>query len=248
MAEHPKRLREWLDNKDIDKVIFVSQWHRDLAKSIKDHECYVIPNGTYLYDVGDVPKRDNRLIWSSNAVRGLKVVVYDIFPELKKIIPDIELHVAGGNVIYNCSKSQAESKDKNVYSCLYENGKLKDGVFHHGALTQVELARFNKSGTLMIFPLTNRSETGSICTVQAMANLTPVIARNRCVLPELVGNRGVIIDENANNKTWVDTIVEVLRNKKKYQTYQDNCLKWRNDYLWSNITKRVEKDFKEFLA
>jgi hypothetical protein len=48
-AEHPKDLLTWLNNGLVDKIVFVSKWHSDIAKKIPADKKYIIPNGTYLY-------------------------------------------------------------------------------------------------------------------------------------------------------------------------------------------------------
>lgn len=251
-AEHPGDLLTWINSGSVDKVIFVSQWHSDIAKKIPADKKFVIPNGTYLYPVKG-EKKKNRIVWASNPTRGLSVLANEIFPRVQKLIPDIELHVAGGFNIYNNKPNEAKAKDIKSYSVLYDGDKLKKGMFRYGSLTQSELAQFLHEGTLLVYPLTNRSETGSIVCVQAMANLTPVITYNKCVMPELVGGsiyteRGLCIKEKTTFDNFAKIIENLLVNEDKmYDLFQDNCKSWRKDYLWDSIAKQAEKKFMEFL-
>jgi len=246
MAEHPGKLLEWLKIGAIDKVIFVSQWHSDLAKKIPAHQKYVIPNGTEKLTVKG-RKKKNRIIWASNPTRGLKVLAKEIFPEVKKQIPKVELHVAGGHSIYDRTPNEANGQDKKDYSCLYDGDKLKDGMFHHGVLNQQELAQFMHDGTLLVYPLTNRSETGSIITVQSQMYLTPCIVKNECVFPELVNvSRGMVLN-NLDVNMWITTIANMLKDNELYKSKKDGCKKWRSKYEWKNIVKNVDKDFRGFV-
>jgi len=251
-AEHPKRFLEWLKIGSIDKVIFVSNWHRGLAKKLDDDVCYVIPNGTRLLTVKG-EKKKNRLIWASNPTRGLSVLANEIFPEVQKRIPDIELHVAGGFEIYNYTLNEAKRKNEISYSCLFKDWKnkvFKKGMRWYGALGQSELAQFFHEGTLLVYPLTNRSETGSIVAVQSMAYLTPVITKADCVFPELVGGgieaRGLTLPKGVGCSLWAQAIETMLTSEKMYKQAQVNCRKWREKYLWHNIAEQVEKDFKRW--
>lgn len=244
-AEHPGDLLKWLHDGSVDKVIFVSQWHSDIAKKIPADQKYVIPNGTYLYPTKG-EKKKNRIVWASNPTRGLSVLANEIFPRVKKLMSDVELHVAGSFDIYNYTTNEVKRKDAMSYGCLYESyekGNLKENMFRYGSLTQSELGQFMHEGTLLVYPLTNRSETGSIVCVQAMANLTPVITYNKCVMPELIGNRGVLMHEHDKNDydEWAKTIKNVF-NDSIYFKMQDNCKKWRDNYLWSNIAKKFHND------
>jgi glycosyltransferase involved in cell wall biosynthesis len=252
-AEHPKDLLTWLNDGNVDKIIFVSKWHSDIAKKIPSDKKYIIPNGTYLYETKG-RKKTNRIVWASNPTRGLSVLANEIYPRVKKLIPEIELHVAGSFDIYNYKENEVKRKDRMSYGCLYEDfdkGILKDGCFRYGSLSQSELGQFMHDGTLLVYPLTNRSETGSIVCVQAMANLTPVITYDKCVMPELVGltsdDRGCLIPENKDFNHWANLIKFLIDRKDLYKQCQENCKKWRDNYLWHNIAKRTEKDFQELV-
>jgi glycosyltransferase involved in cell wall biosynthesis len=250
-AEHPGDLLTWVIGGLVDKVIFVSKWHSDIAKKFPDDKKYIIPNGTYLYPVTG-EKKKNRIIWASNPTRGLSVLANEIFPRVQKLIPGIELHVAGGFDIYNNKLNEAKGKDNKSYSVLYENddpnGKLKKNIYRYGSLNQKDLAQFMHEGTLLVYPLTNRSETGSIVCVQAMANLTPVITYDKCVMPELIGDRGICTNEKDSYDIFTDYIFQILTDVfNYYEKFQDNCKNWRDDYLWSTIAKKTSDDFQEFI-
>jgi glycosyltransferase involved in cell wall biosynthesis len=254
-AEHPGDLLTWVQNGSVDQVIFVSKWHSDVAKKFPDDKKYIIPNGTYLYPVKG-EKKKNRIVWASNPTRGLSVLANEIFPRVQKLIPDIELHVAGGFDIYNNKPNEAKGKDNKSYSVLYENGdvngSLKKNIVRYGSLTQSELGQFMHEGTLLVYPLTNRSETGSIVCVQAMANLTPVITYDKCVMSELIRDRGVLIPEkNTTYDDWADTIKSVLMQESikegYYYYFQRACDNWRNNYLWQTIALQFDHDLKEMI-
>jgi glycosyltransferase involved in cell wall biosynthesis len=177
----------------------------------------------------------------------------EIFPRVKKLLPEIELHVAGSFDIYNYKSNEVKRKDRMSYNCLYKDydkGILKDGCFRYGSLTQKELDQFMHEGTLLVYPLTNRSETGSIVCVQAMANLTPVITINKCVMPELVGERGILMNDKFNNThydLWAYNIKELLNDTYLYKEYQKACKEWRDKYLWNHIAETVNHNFQEWI-
>jgi glycosyltransferase involved in cell wall biosynthesis len=247
-AEHPGDLAQWLNTGAVDKVICVSEWHRSITKLPKD-KIYVIPNGTHYYKPKGAKKK-NRIIWASNPTRGLHLLATEIFPSVKKKIPSAELHVAGGFGIYNNSPGEADKKNKVSYGYL----KGMKGVKYHGPLNQKDLAQFFHEGSLLVYPLTNRSETGSIVTVQAMTYLTPVIGLYDCVFPELVGRdedpngRGYLIFKESRHDydLWARIIVHALKKRETYKRLQANCRKWRDAYNWTNIVRKVEADFRRW--
>ena len=251
LAQHPGQLFQWKRDGLIDRVAFVSDWHRDLAlkKNFKAEHTMIIRNGFDLYPVrGD--KKKNRIIWASNPKRGLPTLAEGIFPILKERMPELELHVAGSHKIYNFRDDDAEKKDAISYGFLYKNGfgnDLKDGYFYHGRLNQEELAQFFHEGTLLVYPLSNFSETGSIVVVQSLGYLTPAIVRDRCVMPELVGSlgeRGYVMPDNVMEyDAWAKIIQDIIE-QKKYIVKKENCKAWREKYLWSTIGKQLQEDLQ----
>ena len=238
IAEKPEFLNKWAKSGSMDMALFVSDWMKNLCKQFPEDLIYVLRNGCDDYEVTG-RKKTNRLVWASNPSRGLSMVANEIFPKLKKKIKNLELHVAGSQSIYNFTPEEAEQRDKMFYSCLFKDNKydtdLKEGVYWYRALGQKEMAQMFHEGTLLLFPLTNRSETGSLVTVMSLFYKTPAIVLNRAVLPELVGkDRGIILDDT-DVDLWVDETYKLLKNKERYKKMQKACEKWRGKYLWKNI-------------
>jgi hypothetical protein len=83
-------------------IITLNEWHRNNLllqyPSLDQNKVYCAPNGVdlKLFPSAKV-KKDNRVIWSSCAERGLDILINDIYPIVKQQVPDFGIDVAGYN-------------------------------------------------------------------------------------------------------------------------------------------------------
>lgn len=86
-------------NDDFVTLVTLNDFHRtNLLKQYPSlsNDILMIPNGLDLSLFDDnCEKRDNRIIWSSCAERGLDILINDIYPLVKKEIPDFGIDIAG---------------------------------------------------------------------------------------------------------------------------------------------------------
>lgn len=88
-------------NDDFVTIVTLNEWHRKnlLAQYHSITKLPIcIPNGLDLSLFKDEKlQRDNHILWSSCAERGLNILVNDIYPIVKQEIPDFGIDVAGYN-------------------------------------------------------------------------------------------------------------------------------------------------------
>lgn len=85
--------------KNIDRIIFVSQYHRDLYPFISEDKCFVSGNGISPEEFealdGKIERDPHKVIYMSSHVRGLEMV-YKVWPDVIKEIPDASLDIYYG--------------------------------------------------------------------------------------------------------------------------------------------------------
>lgn len=184
-----------------DKILALSEWHKQNLLSVHnvhpDH-ILVTRNGIDLDKfssgplelVGDVYKSPNfveknkyRCINSSSPDRSWAVLL-EVFPEIKKQVPEAELHLYYG--FDNWKKSAANDPlQKDLIAKLEHQINNTEGVFYHGRVNENELiTEFRKSG-VWTYP-TWFSETSCISAMQAIAAGCYVVTSNIAALKETV--------------------------------------------------------------
>jgi glycosyltransferase involved in cell wall biosynthesis len=150
---------------NVDKIIFLSKWHSKNVPGIPDGKIFISNNGITLEDFNDLPeKRPNSLIWSSSPDRGLVPFMENIWPLIKKEIPDVTLDICYGT--QNIEKEMASSPYlREVYDKCQEIFKM-EGVTNHGRIPHRKLAKL--MGSTMVMPYASEfGETNMISSQEA---------------------------------------------------------------------------------
>lgn len=89
---------------DFLTIVTLNEWHKEnLLKQYNIPANHIIcaPNGLdlSLFDNKKTPIKDHRVLWSSCAERGLDILVKEIYPRVKKYVPDFGIDVVGYNDI-----------------------------------------------------------------------------------------------------------------------------------------------------
>ncbi len=191
-----------------DIVWCLSDWHRSFVL-----QCYpwmppgkvqVTRNGIdpVRFSRTDVPRDPHRAIYSSSPDRGLQAVV-DAWPEVRKRVPDAELHcfygftnwrlslqLGGENGIPHCSRAALDKLEAAVAST--------PGVVMHGRVNGQQLAEAMLGASVWAYG-TWFSETSCITAMEAQA------AGLVCVCPPLAALAETVRDVN---RIWTGDLVK----------------------------------------
>jgi tetratricopeptide (TPR) repeat protein len=227
---------------NIDKVIFVSEYHAELYDgTIPMTKWFISGNGidpTQFEDTDGKYDRDlHRCLYMSSHVRGLELL-YDIWPEVKKAVPDATL-----DVYYGWKTFDAANKD-NPERMAYKEKMLKwarelDGVEDRGRIGHDEIAaEIQKSGALA-YPCTF-PEVYNISTVKAIAGgATPITSDFGC-LPDYAPYCTQVHlgkDRDTFKRQYARVLINHLRAPQVEATRQHNALEARKKYSWSNTAE-----------
>lgn len=160
---HPEHFNQKIYD-SIDKIFFLSKWHRTNLPDCPEDKVFITNNGINPADFKELPpKRPNSLIWSSSYDRGLLPFMKNIWPLIKKEIPDVTLDVAYG---WNNIEKEMEliPSLKQLYTELSPILENTPGVTHHGRISHKALAQL--MGSSMVYPYA--SEFGETCNMTSM--------------------------------------------------------------------------------
>ncbi len=217
-----------------DKFLILSRYHyRFFSEAypwIPTDFFDILPNGLDLTRFEQTVERNpKKLIYSSNPDRGLTILL-DMFEELHKWDPELELHVFG---YYpdNVRKHPTYWRDM-------------PGLIYRGYHNQKDLAREYMSSKLWLYPCT-WLETFCITAIEAQAAGTPCIVSEWGPLRERIGNAGIVIDgliKDQNHKNrFINSIKELLSNDKQWNEYSRNGLEQAKHFTWKSTAEAFIK-------
>ncbi|AGB42256.1 glycosyltransferase [Halobacteroides halobius DSM 5150] len=125
---------------------------------------------------------------------------------------------------------------------LKDYGLNNERVIFTGYVTDDELKFLYDQAELFLF--LSLYEGFGIPILEAMGSKTPVIASNRSVIPEIVGDGGKIV--NPNNETEVvNAICNILKSQELYCKIINKGVKNLNRFSWLELAKLTLKQYKE---
>lgn len=228
--------------KNIDRIFALTQWHKksimNYFPDIPENKFFIARNGvdTKLYKE-NIERNPYKLIYSSTPFRGLDVLLH-VFPEIKKRVPQAELHIFSSMKVYGYP-------EKDSYEFLYEKARTMEGVHYHGTITRKELAKEMMSSAILAYP-NHYDESCCITAMEAVTAGTPIVTSNRAALPEIIPKGcAILIDGDSNTKEYqeqfVDKIVNILKHKELWQEMHNACK--GHDFTWETISKEWIKEF-----
>lgn len=227
-------------NYDFVTIVTLNNWHKNNLKSQYStlvNEPICIPNGVDLSLFPTVcnTSRDNRILWSSSKFRGLNILIRDIYPIVKKEIPDFGIDIA------SYDNNLDEYKDSN-----YDIRVL-------GGLTKTELYNEMQKHKLWFYPGTF-AETFCITAIEAIMNGQQVVS------PITYGMRPTLEFINdiqmkyhfSNNEEYnkavneaANKIIEILKSDyntpEVYERIKDKIV---NEYNWSFSVNKYLTHYK----
>jgi len=188
----------------IDRFFCLSQWHKgfflEAHKCVHPDQVIVTRNGIDLtrFDEathgGPVARNPHRAVYGSSPDRGMEVAV-KVWPEVRKRIPDAELHIFYGFQTWEVSARSAN--DRGQIELIERLKRTLDeakshGVHFHGRVDQVRLAKEFLSSGVWAYP-TWFTETSCITAMEAQAAGLHIVTSPIAALNETVADRGLLI-------------------------------------------------------
>ena len=184
-----------------------------------------------------------RIITTSSYDRGLFHTL-EMWPDVKKAVPDAELHIFYGwqlfDKFYSNNPASMAWKEK-----MMEMMK-QDGVTDHGRVPQKELVKEYEASGIWAYS-THFGEINCISAIKAQAYGCEPVVVNYAALKETVqfGRKieGDIYDKETKEefkKQLIDALIHPLSDDKRLEMQ-----KWAQDtYSWTKIAQQWSEEFK----
>ncbi len=151
---------------------------------------------------------------------------------VKKKVPDVKLRIIG-----------RDWGVKNQLVELTNQLNIKENVEFMGEISFEKLIeQYNR---VKAFVLTSKYEALGVTIMEAIGCGTPVIVTSVGGTPEVVGNAGILCEEN--EESVAKGIIEVLTNEEKYNKLRENTKIRRKDFDWDDIAKKVKSVYEKTL-
>lgn len=229
------------ENINVDKIMVKSEYHKTLLPEEVHEKVIVIGNGidTNLLKKAKGDNKPHKILYASSYDRGLYGLL-KIWPEVKKAVPEAELHICYGWNLFEqlYAHNPAMMKWKSEMERLMKH----EGIIHHGRVGKVELYNIAKNCGIWAYPTTFEEIhciTGAYC--QALG-LTPVVFNYAAL--ETTVQHGCKIELDPHDPKSIDVykkeLIKTIKNPK------DNLkmIEWAMDnFNWQSVAERWESEF-----
>jgi len=239
--------QERLDN--LDKVIVLSKYHRSLFPNIPDDKIFLSTNGITPEDFEGIKEKRNpkRIIWMSSHVRGLQLL-YDMWPDIKKAVPDAILDIYYGWESYiNVNKDNPERMIW-MEEMVRQGKELKD-VEDHGKISQPQIVREIFRSGIWAYPCPF-PEISCITALKAQAGGAIPVSSNFAALDETVQfGIKVPMSQMAEdtpvgkwNKQEIErykqALIEMLQKPALQEKIRPEMMRWGREQSWAKVAEQ----------
>lgn len=243
---------------NLDKVILLSRYHRSCFPEILEEKVFYSGNGI---DPEDFEKVDNkyerdphRMIYMSSHVRGLDLV-YTIWPDVIKAVPDAKLDVYYGwgsfDAIHRDNPERMAWKQ-----AMVAKAETLEGVTDHGKVGQdIIVQEIQKSG-VWVYPCPF-PEIYCITAIKAQAGGAVPVSSNFAALDETVQFGTKIPMKQLDEKTPVGdwdskeltmfktALIDMLSNPQAQELIRPKMMDWARTQSWDNVARSWIEEFND---
>ena len=171
--------------------------------------------------------------------KGLHILV-GAFKEYHKKYKDAKLVIAGSSWF-------KEGRLTPYIKELKESTKdLKSNIIFTGFIDGKEIQEMYSAADIFVCPSIWNEPFALVC-LEALSSNVPTIATKTGGIQELVRGRGVLCERD-NKDDLLNSLLEITKNYKKYQTKANNSRKYiEKNHTWKEITKQLEKHMRTLL-
>jgi len=220
---------------NVDKVMLLSKYHRTCYPNIPDEKVFYSANGIdpEEFEALDKVKRDTKkCVYQSSHVRGLRYL-YEIWPKVKKAVPDATLDVYYGWDSYD--KINAGNPERMAWKDeMVQLEKELDGVKDHGKVGQDVVAKAAASAGIWAYPTTFK-EIYCITAVKTQAAGAFPVCSDYAALDEMV-KYGEKVDmypfTEEKLEHYADRLIWWLQHPKEQSKKRKQIKEWARKLSW----------------
>jgi glycosyltransferase involved in cell wall biosynthesis len=211
-------------------MICVSEWQKRYTMKhtkLDEHFFHVSRNAIHpkrflQQSIEPIERTPFRFIFTSDPNRGFSNLV-EMIPWIKERYPTSTFYMFG-------KSDQVNEKDRKSIDKLHETYQHQPFIFLRPRILQDELVKELQKSDIWLYP-TCFEETYCISAVEAMASGCLVVAFSYAALCEVVGDRGVTVDLNSENRDRAnrqlfDEMCNVLDDPQKKREITERGYEW----------------------
>lgn len=242
---------------NIDKIIFVSQYHRDIYE-LPEKKCFVSGNGIdpAQFEDNKIKRDPHKCIYMSAHERGLELL-YKVWPDVRRAVPDATLDVYyGWGSFLEVNKDNPERMTWRDNIIKKEAELSSKGVVNHGKIGHLQIVeRIYRSG-VWAYP-TPFPEVYCITGVKAQAGGAWPVCSDYGALKETV-QYGSILPMPRFQKTggagiwgekdlekYKDELIRVLKNPPSEEQRQEMQNWAKSNMSWASTAGGWHREFSK---
>lgn len=242
--------------KNFTKCIVLSKYHRSLFPMIPDEKILMSGNGIdpeefEAYD-NKIERDPHKILYASSHVRGLSYL-YEIWPDVKKAVPDATLDVYYGRESYDAVHKGNPERMKWMDSMI-QKAKDLDGVTDHGKASQQKIVEETFRSGVWAYPCPF-PEIYCLTAVKSQAGGAIPVSSNFAALDETV-QYGVKLDMSQLNpdtpigegnekflNEFKEKLIDMLSNPDKQEKIRPAMMQWARGISWQKVAEGWHEDF-----
>lgn len=230
LPKNGKNIYKNLEHK-INGVVVLTESHKKLIKhlyDIPDSKLHVVNHGIHLSSMSQQPARNKfKFVWTSYPNRGLDLLL-TIFPQIHTEFPQAELFIYRDRSTFSAEQLQRINAHS---SFIHAPGFVSNDIIKKELQT---------SGIWLY--TTNFVETFCLSALEAQEAGCLCITSNIGSLPEIVGNRGIILEDvQYGSPEYIDKVLKHVRIFFKTDLYAhkiQRAQEWAKQQTWDKTCKR----------
>lgn len=251
----------------IDHIFTLSDWHTTYILNsahgkrrnfeVLKKKIFQTRNGAccHIHEV-DITKKDrNHFVYNASASKGMLPLINDIWPEIKKQIPEAKLTIIGGYYRFREGASPDE-QEKTVAEMRSREDLKALGVEFTGVIRQKEIAQILAKASLMLYPGAF-PETFGISSLESLLYKTPLVTTRFGALEETAVERACYlidyaiepnglfphIDKPTQVRKFLETFFYAYNNPYILQQKQQYCTVVKDVAGWDTVALEWKQFF-----
>ena len=239
----------------LDKVIFLSKYHRSLFPNVPDDKVFLSSNGIVPEDFeaedGKHKRNPRRVIYMSSHVRGLELL-YRIWPEVRRAVPDAKLDIYyGWESFVNILK---DNPDRMAWrQKMIDTAKKLKGVTDHGKISHQQIVKEIQGSGVWAYPCPF-PEIYCITAIKAQAGGAVPVSSTFAALKETVKYGALIpmqgTPEDKAVSEWKekdvtlfkDSLISMLLDTERQETIRKQMIPWARTQSWAKVAKQWDEE------
>jgi tetratricopeptide (TPR) repeat protein len=224
----------------VDKIFVKTNYHRNLLPSVPDEKFVIVGNGIDLtrFDQ-EVERNPKKIIYSSAPNRGLENLL-EIWSDVRKEVPDAELHV-----FYGWETFFALQKDNPAAMEWMQNMQRKlqqPGVITRGRVGQKELAKEMLSSSLWVY-MTEFPEIHCITACEMQAAGVWAVTTGFAALEE-VQQSGMEISGDPKTEKVREMFKDEIIHRLTNEVYRDDIKEVAKQFDWDEVANTWDHELR----